>query len=161
MTNKVKEIFKKGWNYVYETKIGKLIASFLLASICLFLSEIWDFMYYVAMAFMAYPFGLMIVMIAYAWVINPMKDWKESQNAKKMAQSSEKTPSMTEDVKVIPETAAITQKLIEIEELKSPGVVVKEVVEPKSKKVEAVKKAPAKKKTNELQNKLKKRNNKK
>jgi len=159
--NKVKEILKKGWNYVYETKIGKLIASFLLAAICLFLSEIWDFMYYVAMAFMVYPFGLTLVMIAYAWVINPMKDWKESQKAKKMAQSSEKTPSVTEEVKVIPETAAITQKLIEIEELKSPGVVVKEVVEPKNKKVEAPKKAPAKKKTDELQNKLKRKNNKK
>jgi uncharacterized transporter YbjL len=158
--NKVKEILKKAWDYVYETKIGKLIASFLLASICLFLSEIWDFMYYVAMAFMAYPFGLTIVMIAYAWVINPMKDWKESQKAKKMAQSSEKTPSVVEEAKVIPETAAVTQKLIEIEGLKSPGVVVKEV-DPKNKKTEAPKKAPAKKKTNELQNKLKRKNNKK
>lgn len=152
--NKVKEIFKKGWNYVYETKIGKLIASFALAGICLFLSEIWDFMYYVAMVFMAYPIGLTLVMIAYAWVINPMKDWKESQKAKKIAQSAEKTTPIAEDVKIMPPSAVVTQKIIEIETLKSPGVSIKETGSDKKKK------APTKK-TNELQNKLKRKNNKK
>lgn len=153
--NKVKEILKKGWNYVYETKIGKLIASLLLTGICLGLSEIWDFMYYVAMIFMIYPLGLTLVMIAYAWVINPMRDWKESQKAKKMAQNAEKVTPIIEEPKTVPAGAIVTQKIIEIESLKSPGVGVKEVEANKKKK------APAKKKTNELQNKFKKKNNKK
>jgi len=152
--NKVKEILKKGWNYVYTTKIGKLIASFALAAICLFLSEIWDFMYYVAMAFMAYPFGLTLVMIAYAWVINPMKDWKESQKAKNAVQNAEKATPVIEAPQEIPSSAAVTQKIIEIETLKSPGVNVKETGSKR-------KNTPTTKKTNVAQDKLKKKNNKK
>ena len=103
--NKIKEILKKGWEYIYHTKMGKLIASLLLAVGSFGMANIWDFMFYVGLVFLIYPIGLFLVMMAYAWVINPIRDWKESQKAKSKAKSV--IPQM-------PDSAIVTQKIIEI-----------------------------------------------
>lgn len=98
---KVKTFFKSIW----ETKIGKLIASFVLAVISFALSDLWDFMYWVGCIFMLYPLGLFCVMVAYAWVINPIREWKENKKAREEASKEMTAGEIAEAIEAKPEPA--------------------------------------------------------
>lgn len=78
----IKNFLKKTLKYIAKTKIGKLLASSLLAGISFTLAGIYSFMSYVGLAFMIYPVGLVLVMICYAWIINPIKNWKKNNKLK-------------------------------------------------------------------------------
>jgi hypothetical protein len=69
-------------NYIKLTKVGKLLASFVWLFIWLGLESVTkvEWFFYVAMVGTVYPILLTLVMIAYAWVINPIRDLKESRN---------------------------------------------------------------------------------
>jgi ABC-type bacteriocin/lantibiotic exporter with double-glycine peptidase domain len=92
---KIKSLLKGQWEWIKYTKLGKLIYSLALAFGCFGLANVWDFMFYVGWVFMLYPLGLFCVMMAYAWVINPIRDWKET---KKMREEADKAKTETTTV---------------------------------------------------------------
>jgi hypothetical protein len=105
---KIKSLLKGQWEWIKYTKLGKLIYSLVLAFGCFGLANIWDFMFYVGWVFMLYPLGLFCVMMAYAWVINPIRDWKETKKLKAAAAEAEKnittaakTNTVVEEVKPV------------------------------------------------------------
>jgi len=75
----MKKFFRLIWVYIVHTKIGKLVLSLLLAFIFGVLAENTEVEWfdYAMYAMLVYPVGLTLVMIAYAWVINPLRDLKE------------------------------------------------------------------------------------
>jgi hypothetical protein len=75
-----KDLLKSQWEYIRLTKLGKLAYSLALAAIFFALSNVWYPFMYCALAFMLYPIGLTFVMIAYAWVINPINDYRARNN---------------------------------------------------------------------------------
>lgn len=83
----MKNFFKKAWLYLVYTKIGKIIASFVWMMIWLGLYNwaFWDqdWMVYVGLAGLIYPIVIFLIMMAYAWVINPIRDWKARKKNKK------------------------------------------------------------------------------
>lgn len=83
----MKNFFTSVWEYIRYTKIGKLFLSLALWVITLCLANIWDVLFYVSWIFMIYPLGLFCVMMAYAWVINPINDWKENKKVKEAAKT--------------------------------------------------------------------------
>lgn len=89
---KIKSLLKGQWEWIKYTKLGKLIYSLVLAFSCFGLANVWDFMFYVGCVFMIYPLGLFCVMMAYAWVINPIRDWKETKKMREEAAKAEVKP---------------------------------------------------------------------
>lgn len=103
--NKIKEIINGQWEWIKYTKLGKMIYSLALAFGCFALANIWDIMFYVAWVFMIYPLGLFCVMMVYAWVINPIRDWKESKKMREEYQKNQSvTPVTQPEVKTATET---------------------------------------------------------
>jgi amino acid transporter len=74
---------------IFCTKIGWLVICLLLAGGFGILSDYNDSLFFpIAMyASLVYPAGLLLVMLAYAWFINPIRDKKES---KRMAEQYKK-----------------------------------------------------------------------
>lgn len=70
---------------IFRTKIGWFVICLLLAGTFMILNDHYDSGFFeIAMyVCLVYPFGLTLVGIAYAWIINPIRDRKES---KKMAE---------------------------------------------------------------------------
>jgi hypothetical protein len=136
----------KVWEYVAYTKIGKLIASLILAFSSFALANVLDSMFYVGLVFMIYPIGLFCVMMAYAWVINPIRDWKETKKMKEEYKIKNSLKQIVEPVAtaapVVIEPAA--EKVTAINPV-SPGVYINEIkATPEVKK--AVTKKPVAKK---------------
>jgi len=79
MNDKLKNLLLQ----IFATKIGWLLLT--LGSTFLFgvLSNWFDWAQLPMFISLVYPIGLTIVMIAYAWVINPIRDWKENKKLKK------------------------------------------------------------------------------
>jgi hypothetical protein len=63
------------------TKLGWLIISFLWGGTFMIISDYTDSMWpiYLAIPAALYVVGLFLVMMAYAWVINPIRDRKETK----------------------------------------------------------------------------------
>lgn len=76
---KIRYFFEKTLQYISKTKIGKLLTSLVLAGTSFAISGIYSFMSYIGLAFMIYPVGLVLTMITYAWIINPIRNWKLSK----------------------------------------------------------------------------------
>lgn len=66
---------------IFCTKIGWLVICILLAGIFGILSDYNDSLFFsIAMyASLVYPSVLLLVLIAYAWVINPIRERKETK----------------------------------------------------------------------------------
>lgn len=77
---KIKNFFK----WLTHTKLGWLLISFIWLGVFMIIDDNvegnWAF--WVATPAMAYIAGLTLVMIAYAWVINPIRDYKENKKLK-------------------------------------------------------------------------------
>lgn len=65
--DKTKSLIQEFFQWVILTKMGKLVASLILWFITLFLANYIDWLFYVSFAFIAYPIGLTLVMIFYAF----------------------------------------------------------------------------------------------
>jgi len=67
--------------WLTHTKLGWLILSFLWVGTFMIIDDNiesgWAF--WVAMPGFAYMIGLCLIMIAYAWVINPIREYKENK----------------------------------------------------------------------------------
>lgn len=74
---------------IFRTKIGWFVICLLLAGTFGILSDYYNSLFFpIAMyVCLVYPFGLTLVAIAYGWIINPIRDRKES---KKMAEQYKK-----------------------------------------------------------------------
>ncbi len=70
---------------IFCTKIGWLVVCLFLAFVFGSLATAYElFWCQVAMYLsFAYPFGLTLVMIAYGWVINPIREYKENKKLRK------------------------------------------------------------------------------
>ena len=68
---------------IFATKIGWLGLSFLTIIVFGALSNVYSWAGDVAMIAGIYPIGLALVLIAYAWVINPITEYKEKKKNKK------------------------------------------------------------------------------
>ena len=76
---------KKVFYWMFFTKIGKLISCLVLSGLSLFLANYISWMVWVSLVlFLIYPLPLFFVMLAYAWVINPSKDIKQSKLTKEL-----------------------------------------------------------------------------
>ena len=74
---KIKNFFK----WLTHTKLGWLLISFIWLGVFMIIDDNvegnWAF--WTAMPALAYIAGLTLVMMAYAWVINPIRDYKENK----------------------------------------------------------------------------------
>lgn len=61
---------------IFATKMGLLIVSFVLILIFGILGNKYEWAATVMKICWLYPIGLALVMIVYAWVINPIRDYK-------------------------------------------------------------------------------------
>ena len=72
---------KKFAFWATHTKLGWLLISFVWA--CTFTAidnnVEGDWAFWVSVPALLYMFGLVLVMIAYAWVINPIREYKENK----------------------------------------------------------------------------------
>lgn len=68
---------------LFGTKIGLLLVSVVLIVIFGFLGNKYEWAGTVMKIIWLYPIGLFIYMAAYAWVINPLNDYKNRKNRKK------------------------------------------------------------------------------
>ena len=138
--SKIMNFLDKVWEYVAYTKIGKLIASLILAISSFALANVLDSMYYVGLVFMIYPVGLFCVMMAYAWVINPIRDWKET---KKMKEDYKKELNATQLAETFetPKEIIIAETPKKEAPIKAPEEITKKVTTKKvvAKKVETKK----------------------
>lgn len=75
----MKKKFKNILVQIFCTKIGWLIVCFLLALIFGLLSNYYDWAEIVMYICMVYPFVLALVAIAYGWIINPIRDYKNDK----------------------------------------------------------------------------------
>ncbi len=66
---------------IFCTKIGWFVICLLLAGLFSFLSDHYDlFIFEIAIyASLVYPVVLLLILIAYAWVINPIRERKENK----------------------------------------------------------------------------------
>jgi energy-converting hydrogenase Eha subunit C len=66
---------------IFRTKIGWLVICLLLAGLFLILSDYYDSLFFpIAMyASLVYPVGLTLVLLTYAWIINPLRERKENK----------------------------------------------------------------------------------
>lgn len=67
-----------------HTKLGWFLISFVWLAIFMIIDDNieGDWAYWVAMPGIAYMFGLILVAIAYAWVINPIREYRENKKRK-------------------------------------------------------------------------------
>lgn len=79
MNNKL----KKWLLQIFATKIGWLALTLLSAVLFGVLSNWFDWAQLPVFICLIYPFGLTIILIVYAWIINPIKDWKQNKKFKK------------------------------------------------------------------------------
>lgn len=131
---------------IFCTKIGWLAITCILAIIFGILTNFIDseWPYYAMIISFLYPAGLGLVMMAYAWIINPIRERKESKrlaaeeaNKKLLVEADSPVDYMIMNPGTTP---------VEIKPLVSPGVSVTENVEKKIPiKNPVVKKAPLKK----------------
>ena len=68
--------------WLFTTKLGGLAVSFFFIFIFAFLSKYYDWANTMVLISWIYPIGLALVMFAYAWVINPIRDYKERKKKK-------------------------------------------------------------------------------
>jgi len=74
---------KKVFQWIFLTNIGKLITSLALSAISLFLANYINYMEYVAIFFFViFPLPWFLIAMVYAWIINPLRDRKESKQMK-------------------------------------------------------------------------------
>jgi hypothetical protein len=67
---------------IFATKIGWLAISLLSALTFGLLANIYDWAYWPAILSWVYPVVLTLIMIVYAWIINPIRDYKETKKLK-------------------------------------------------------------------------------
>ena len=67
---------KKILAQTFCTKIGWLVICFLCAFVFVILNDFYDWAWIGIYASMAYPVILILVMITYGWIINPIKNYK-------------------------------------------------------------------------------------
>jgi hypothetical protein len=79
MNNKIKHWLLQ----IFATKIGLLAVSVFLILIFGILGNKYEWAETAMKICWLYPIGLALVMIAYAWVINPIRDYKARKNNKK------------------------------------------------------------------------------
>lgn len=66
--------------WLIKTNAGRLILSiFMVAFFGLLTKFVNENFIYPALAFLAYPVGVSLVMLFYAWVINPYRDYKANK----------------------------------------------------------------------------------
>lgn len=72
---------KKILTQIFCTKIGWLVVCLLLAGLFLILSDYYDSAFFVIAMYVSliYPVVLTLIMIIYAWIINPMRDRRENK----------------------------------------------------------------------------------
>lgn len=78
----MKDKLKNALLQVFATKIGWLGVTMFLFVVFGLLANIYDWAYIAMQICLIYPVGLGLVMMAYAWVINPIRDYKENKKAK-------------------------------------------------------------------------------
>jgi hypothetical protein len=79
MNNKMKQWLLQ----IFATKIGLLALSVVLIIVFGILGNKYEWAETAMMITWLYPIGLALVMFAYAWVINPIKDYKARKQNKK------------------------------------------------------------------------------
>ena len=67
---------------IFATKIGWLAITLLLAIVFGILGNYYDWAAIAMYICFLYPVGLTLVMIVYAWIINPLRDYKERKKFK-------------------------------------------------------------------------------
>lgn len=82
---------KKVLVQIFCTKIGWLGVTLLLAFIFGLIADRTDcdWCAYVMYACFAYPVGLTIVMIVYAWIINPLRDYRENKKLREQNKNND------------------------------------------------------------------------
>lgn len=75
MKNKLRKFFK--WSVL--TNIGRIVTSFILGTISLGISQVTegltsDIFYYIFLTFVAVLVGYGLTLIAFAWIINPVRE---------------------------------------------------------------------------------------
>ena len=75
-----KEIYKQFLIQTFYTKIGWLVICLICVVITGTLSNWINWMKYLMFIFLIYPIILSLIMIIYAWIINPYKAWKGIKN---------------------------------------------------------------------------------
>ena len=89
MKDKIKNFFnnkvKKFFTWLVRTKLGWCLISFIWIVIWMgvYNHTAGDWPFWVAVPGMAYLVGLTLVMMAYGWVINPIREWKKRRKNKK------------------------------------------------------------------------------
>lgn len=68
---------KNTLSWLFTTKLAGLAVSFFFMFIFAFLSKYYDWANIMVYICWVYPIGLALVMFAYGWVINPLRDYKE------------------------------------------------------------------------------------
>jgi formate/nitrite transporter FocA (FNT family) len=79
MKNKMKKWFLQ----IFATKIGLLAVSVVLIIVFGILGDKYEWAETAMMFSWLYPIGLTLVMMVYAWIINPIRDYKERKQNKK------------------------------------------------------------------------------
>lgn len=75
MKDKLKNIFLQ----IFATKIGWLAISMFLFIFFGILANYHDWAIIAMKISLIYPLGLALVMMIYAWIVNPIRDYKESK----------------------------------------------------------------------------------
>ena len=78
MKNKFKDFFVQ----LFCTKLGLLLVTLLLALGFGLLSTYYFWAEIAMYVSLIYPVALLLIMIAYAWVINPVREYKENKKLK-------------------------------------------------------------------------------
>jgi len=83
---------KQFLKWLVYTKLGWCVISFIWMAIFLLIDSNVDaeWPFWVAMLGAAYLFGLTLVMIAFAWVINPIREYKENKKLREELKQKEK-----------------------------------------------------------------------
>lgn len=78
----MKENTKHWLLQIFATKIGLLAVSVVLILVFGILGNKYEWAATIMYLAWIYPIGLALVMMAYAWVINPIRDYKERKKKK-------------------------------------------------------------------------------
>ncbi len=79
--------------WLTHTKLGWFILSFIWTAIFIAIDSNvnGDWAFYIAIPGMAYMAGLTLLMIAYAWVINPIREYKSNKKLRKELEEKNKS----------------------------------------------------------------------